>query len=359
MAFAAHLAASEATPTYPLWDGVESVAVYANRLKLPQTKTLELGDNVKMELVLIPAGKFIMGTPPLIPVDEAGFSAKIARGQFGLAASGGALLTLSGFVLLQALRKRRRPQLSLGLLLLVTVASGGCVLSGLHWRQSVNRLQAARLEYNAAEARFKSADESEKPAHTVMLTQPFYMGKFDVTQKQYQAVIDSNPSNFKGKDNPVEQVSWNEAQTFCEKLTKQTNQTVRLPTEAEWEYCCRGGTFTEYSSGDCESDLGRVAWYYGNGNNTTHAVGQKEPNAFGLYDMHGNVWQWCQDWYDENYYSKSIVENPSGPTQGTFRLLRGGSWYLGPVRCSSAHRGMDDPVNHIYYVGFRIVLSPE
>ncbi len=345
-----------AEPQYPLWDGHESVADYAKRVNLPPTKTLDLGNGVKLELVLIPAGKFMMGTPPPTPVDETGFSKKIARGQFGLAVSGGALLVLLGFVLVQAIRKRRRPQVSLGLLLLVTVATGGCVLSGLHWRQSANGLQAARLEYTAAEARFKSADEREKPAHTVTLTQPVYIGKYDVTQEHYQAVIGTNPSQFKGKDNPVEMVSWDDTQVFCKKLTEQTKQTVRLPTEAEWEYSCRAGTTTAYHSGDAEADLGRVAWYDGNSKNTTHPVGQKEPNKFGLYDMHGNVWQWCQDLWDENYYAKSSTENPQGPDHGAARLLRGGSWGYSPLYCRSASRFGNGPDYRSYNFGFRVVV---
>ena len=347
--------AHAAEPQYPLWNNHETVADYAKKVNLLPMKTLELGDNVKMELVLIPAGKFMMGTPPPTPVDEAGFSSKIARGQLGLAASGSALLIVLGFVLAQAIRKRLRPQVSLGLLLLVTVATGGCVLSGLHWRQSANGLQVARLEFTLAELRFSNANDYEKPAHMVTLTQPFYLGKYDVTQEQYQAVIGTNPSRFKGKDNPVEMVSWDEAQVFCKKLTERTTQTLRLPTEAEWEYGCRAGTTSTYHSGDADADLGRVAWYDGN-SNTTQPVGQKEPNTFGLYDMHGNVWQWCQDLRDENYYSKSPTENPQGPDHGVARLLRGGSWYDFPMYCRSAIRYRLDPDDRGNTIGFRVVV---
>ena len=143
---------------------------------------------------------------------------------------------------------------------------------------------------------------------------PFYMGKFAVTQGHYQAVTGQNPSQFKGRDNPVETVSWNDAQAFCKKLTSKQIQAVRLPTEAEWEFACRAGTRTRYYSGDTEADLALVAWYSAkNSKGTTHPVGQKEANTFGLYDMHGNVWQWCQDWYGEDYYGKSEAENPKGP----------------------------------------------
>ena len=349
------LAASEPATAYPLWDNHESVADYAKKVNLPPTKTLDLGNGVKLELVLIPAGKFMMGTPPPTPVDEVGFNQKIVTAQACLAASGGALLILLGFVLVQAIR-RRRPQLSLSLLLLVTIATGGCVLSALHWQHTVNGLRAAQQNNAVATVQFLIANDDEKPAHAVTLKQPFYMGMYDVTQEQYQSVIGTNRSQYKGKDNPVEMVSWYEAQVFCKKLTEKTKQAIRLPTEAEWEYSCRAGTTTTYNSGDTEADLSRVAWYAGNSNNTTRPVGLKEANAFGLYDMHGNVWQWCQDWYGDRYYSKSPAENPKGPDQGDSRLLRGGSWLDVPMRCRSAIR-FDVLDDNGSFIGFRVVIT--
>ena len=362
LALAGSLPASELAPApaYPLWDGSESVADYAQRINLPPTKTLDLGGGVKMELVLIPAGKFIMGTPEPAPVDEEGFHKKIVTGQALLAASAAALLVMLTVVVVRAVRNKRRPQLSLGRLLLVTVAAGGCVLSGLHWWHSVQILEKANAEYAGAKARYNAANSYEKPAHPVTLTQSFYMGKFDVTQEQYQQVMGTNPSYFKGKDNPVEQVSWDGAQAFCKKLSEQTKLSVRLPTEAEWEYSCRAGTKTTYFSGDTDKDLDRVAWYSANSKNTTHPVGQKEANTFGLYDMHGNVWNWCQDWYGEDYYGKSTTENPQGRTHGAWRLLRGGSWGNGPMMdcCRSANRSADNPDARDINVGFRVVSVP-
>jgi formylglycine-generating enzyme required for sulfatase activity len=348
---------SDKQPAYPLWDGSESVADYAKKVNLSPTKTLDLGNGVNMELVLIPAGKFIMGTPEPIPVDEDGFHKRILTGQALFAVSGGLLLVLLGVVVIRAIRRKRRPQLSLGLLLLVTVAAGGAVLSGVHWRQSAWGLGQAKVEYQAAQARCQAAAKSEKPAHPVTLTKPFYMGKYAVTQEQYQAVVGTNPSNFKGKDNLVEQVSWDDAQAFCKKLTEQSKQAMRLPTEAEWEFACRAGTMTDYYSGDTEADLAREAWYEANSKKTTHPVGQKEPNVFGLFDMHGNIWQWCQDWYAEDYYGKSPATDPEGPAQGAFRLLRGGSWGLNPVICLAALRYWGNPGNRGSGVGFR-VASP-
>ena len=352
------LSASEPPSAYPLWDNHESVADYANRVNLPPTKTLDLGNGVKLELVLIPAGKFIMGTPEPTPVDEVEFQNKINTGQALLAVFADALLVMLAFVVIRAVRKKRRPQLSLGRLVLVTVAAGGCVLSGLHWRYSGQMLEKTNGEYLEAKARYNAANSNEKPAHPVMLTQPFYMEKFDVTQQQYQQVMGTNPSHFIGRDNPVEQVSWDDAQTFCKKLTEQTTQSVRLTTEAEWEYSCRAGTRTTYHSGDADKDLDRVAWYDANSKGTTHPVGQKEANIFGLYDMHGNVGQWCQDWYGEDYYGKFEAENPQGPAQGAWRLLRGGSWNYFSMYCRSADRNRYYPFNHNEDIGFRVVVVP-
>ena len=276
LVLAGSLSASELgpVPANLLWDGHESIADYAQRVNLPPTKTLDLGGGVKMELVLIPAGKFIMGTPEPAPVDEEGFHKKIVTGQALLAASAAALLVMLTVVIIRAVRNKRRPQLSLGLLLLVTVAAGGCVLSGLHWWHSVQTLEKANAEYAVAQARYNAASPDEKPAHPVTLTQPFYMGKFAVTQVHYQAVTGQNPSLFKDRDNPVEMVSWDDAQAFCKKLTEQTKQAVRLPTEAEWEFACRAGTRTTYHSGDTEADLAHVAWYSANSGGTMHPVGR-------------------------------------------------------------------------------------
>ena len=351
-------------PAHPLWDGSESVSDYAKRVNLPPTKTLDLGNGVKMELVLIPAGKFMMGKPVLMPepalVDEDGFRKKIITGQVLLVASAVVLLVMFMVVVIRAVRQRRRPQLSLALLLAVTVAAGGCVLSGLHWRQSVQQLEKAEVESVAATFRFASAfDKLEMPAHAVTLTKPFYMGKFAVTQEQYQQVIGKNPSKFIGNGNPVDTVSWDDAQAYCKTLSGQANEVVRLPTEAEWEFACRAGTTTTYHSGDTEVDLAKAAWYSANSNHTTHAVGQKEPNGFGLYDMHGNVFQWCEDWYAENNYKESEVENPRGATQGIVRSMRGGSWSMPATNCRSVHRAADIPtgIDYSHFEGFRVVAT--
>lgn len=328
---------------WPLWDNQESVEQYAQRVGLPPTKTLDLGNGMKLELVLIPAGQFIMGTPEPVPVDEDGFRKQIVAGQALLALGGGVLLVLLGAIVFQTIRNRQRPKFSLSRLTAMTIAAGVSVLSGMHWQHSAQSLEREQTEYQAAKARFAIADSREKPAHVVRLTKPFYMSKFTVTQEQYQQVTGTNPSRIGGKNHPVEHVSWYEALEFCKRLTEKNGQEVRLPTEAEYEFSCRAGTITAYYTGDSEQDLARAGWYDANSNFNLHPVGQKEANAFGLFDMHGNVEQWCQDWYDEDYYQKSPLEDPVGPTQGTHRVFRSGPWLSYAELCRSAYRNKSNP----------------
>jgi formylglycine-generating enzyme required for sulfatase activity len=191
--------------------------------------------------------------------------------------------------------------------------------------------------------------------HRVTLSKHFYMGVTEVTQAQYQAIMGTNPSNFKGETNPVEMVSWNDATEFCKKLSEKTRQAVRLPTEAEWEYACRAGTATAFSFGDSESVLGDYAWCKSNSGGKTKPVGQKKPNAWGLYDMHGNVWEWCADVYGD--YPKGAVTDPQGAVSGSQRALRSGSWYRNSDFCRAASRGYDTPVSRFNCSGFRVVVS--
>jgi formylglycine-generating enzyme required for sulfatase activity len=199
--------------------------------------------------------------------------------------------------------------------------------------------------------------DHEGPQHRVRITKAFYMGATQVTQEQYQAVMGKNPSWFKGAKNPVEQVSWNDAQEFCRRLSAKTGKTVRLPTEAEWEYACRAGTTTKWSCGDQEGALGEYAWHGANAGERTHDVGGKKPNAFGLYDMHGNVFEWCQDWCDASYYANSPLDDPSGAARGYARALRGGSWNVTPEICRSAYRFGYGPGLRFAHLGFRAVVS--
>ena len=190
--------------------------------------------------------------------------------------------------------------------------------------------------------------------HEVTISKPFYMGVTEVTQAQYEAVMGTNPSNFKGAANPVDGISWNDATDFCKKISEKTRQAVCLPTEAEWEYACRAGTESAFSFGDDPSALGDYAWWGGNSDGTTHPVGQKKPNAWGLYDMHGNVWEWCADWYGE--YPAGPATDPFGPATGSgLRVLRGGAYGCGgdtyPFRC--ACRYYLDPAFRHGLSGFR------
>ena len=206
---------------------------------------------------------------------------------------------------------------------------------------------------------FEDCSSNETPRHKVSISRPFYIGKYEVTQEQWVAVMGSNPSKFKGRSRPVEQVSWEGIQSFIRKLNrKEGRNKYRLPTEAEWEYAARAGTTTAYSFGDDKGGLGQHAWYDGNSGNETHPVGQLRPNAWGLHDVHGNVWEWCQDWYGKKYYANSPSKNPRGPSSGSDRVGRGGCWYDSAEGCRSADRINCSPGYRGDYDGFRLVLSP-
>jgi formylglycine-generating enzyme required for sulfatase activity len=178
-----------------------------------------------------------------------------------------------------------------------------------------------------------------------------------VTQGQYQAVTGENPSGFKGSDDlPVEQVSWDDAVAFCKALSTKEGRTYRLPSEAEWEYACRAGSDSRYCFGYDTTQLGLYAWYDSNSDSKTHPVGQKRPNAFGLFDMHGNVWEWCADWYSAYYYEASPAVDPVGPSGAWARVRRGGCWGSDPRFCRSANRYRAAPEDRLGVLGFRQAL---
>ena len=221
----------------------------------------------------------------------------------------------------------------------------------------------------------------EKPPVTIIISKPFYISKYEITQQQYKAVMGNNPSEFKGDNLPVEQVSWYDALNFCNALSQSEGLTpcytingtkvtsdfeangYRLPTEAEWEYAAKAGTKTDFYSGKLtysgnspiDPNLDKIAWYSANSSNTTHPVGQKTPNAFGLYDMSGNVWEWCWDRYAE--YPSKETKDYQGPEIGTYRVYRGGGWRNLAWYCRSTNRDrnyLDDKNNSL---GFRVVLA--
>jgi formylglycine-generating enzyme required for sulfatase activity len=196
-----------------------------------------------------------------------------------------------------------------------------------------------------------SGEDDEKPVHTVCITKPFYLGKYQVTQEQWESVRGNNPSDFKGKTMPVETVSWDEVQEFIRHLNNQTGRDIfRLPTEAEWEYACRAGT-----TDDDTDKMDDMAWYDENADKKPHRVGIKQSNVWGLYDMHGNVWEWCSDWYDD--YSNDTVNDPTGPDTGAYRVRRGGSWTSGKFFCRSANRFKALPSRRDGDIGFRLVRT--
>lgn len=216
----------------------------------------------------------------------------------------------------------------------------------------------------------RSDDEVQ---HEVILSKGFYMGQTEVTQGQWKAVMGGeNPSSFKGDDLPVEQVSWNDAVAFCQKLSQKTGRKYRLPTEAAWEYACRAGTTTRFSFGDRYADLHKHGNYCDrsntsdipvqdktndDGSDKTSAVSKYTANTWGLQDMHGNVWEWCNDWFGD--YPRGAVTDPKGPANGESRVARGGSWFDYPQSCRAAFRLDYSPVLRLNNVGFRVVLDFE
>jgi formylglycine-generating enzyme required for sulfatase activity len=225
----------------------------------------------------------------------------------------------------------------------------------------------------------RDAFPDEKPPHPVRIERPFLLGVYPVTQGEFRAVTGRNPSKFQtsGRDTsrrPVESVSWQEAIEFCNALSEAEGLApfylssegepidpdadgYRLPTEAEWEYACRAGSKTRYYFGDDPARLRDHAWYRDNGESRTHTVGQKRPNAWGLYELHGNVWEWCWDGYDADYYAASPESDPWGPGQAETRVLRGGSWLYNALLARSANRYRLAPSKTLNDLGFRIARA--
>lgn len=204
---------------------------------------------------------------------------------------------------------------------------------------------------------FGDGDGDEKPVHEVCVSD-FYIGKYEVTQGQWRQIMGSNPSQFSscGDKCPVESVSWNDAQDFISRLNSRSGKRYRMPTEAEWEYAARsGGKREKYAGGN---DVDAVAWYDSNSGSRTHPVGQKQPNGLGLYDMSGNVWEWCQDWYGGSYYNQSSRDNPGGPSSGSGRVGRGGSWSDTARVLRAASRVRRNPGSRSLRLGFRLALPP-
>ncbi len=200
----------------------------------------------------------------------------------------------------------------------------------------------------------------EKPQHRVRISKPFYLGKYEVTQEQWQSLVERNPSELKSPQNPVEHVSWEDCQVYLARLNEKLGGKYGkfgLPTEAQWEYACRAGSTTRWSFGPSDLVLDEHAWYSSNSDDTTHPVGQKKPNAWGLYDMEGNVWEWCADWYGEDYYGRSPRKDPTGPSSGRGRVVRGGSINNIASNVRSARRLLSRPTNRFNNDGFRVMMT--
>ena len=204
----------------------------------------------------------------------------------------------------------------------------------------------------------------EDPQHQVTISKPFYLGVTEVTQAQLKAVMATEPWKGRpfakeGGENAASYVSWDDAAAFCRKLSQKSGRALRLPTEAEWEYACRAGSKTKYCFGDDDSKLGGYAWYNKNawnvGEQYAHRVGQKKANTWGLYDMHGNVLEWCQDWYGA--YPSSATTDPVGPPSGSYRAVRGGSWFNDARYCRSAVRSYYSPELRNAATGFRLART--
>jgi formylglycine-generating enzyme required for sulfatase activity len=201
--------------------------------------------------------------------------------------------------------------------------------------------------------------DDEKPVRKVIITRGFWMGQTEVTQAQWKAVLDAEdtPSQWKEDARPVENVTWDEARQFCAKLSQVSGRQFRLPREAEWEYACRAKATTPYSHGDGEWALQRAGWYDANAEAQTHPVGKLAPNPWGLSDVHGNVWEWCEDWYSD--YPPGNATDPVGPATGTQRVIRGGSWFNSDAFCRTTARFRHDPAGRRPYIGFRVLWVPE
>ena len=214
-------------------------------------------------------------------------------------------------------------------------------------------VEGSTFAMGATQEQGSDVDRDEKPTHSVTLSD-YYIGKYEVTQELWEAVMGSNPSHFKGSNLPVEKVSWDDCQKFIRKLNGLTGENFRLPTEAEWEYAARGGSKSGKYKYSGSNIIGDVAWYTDNSGSKTHAVGTKSPNELGIYDMSGNVWEWCQDWYGK--YSSGSQTNPQGPSSASARVIRGGSWHYNARYCSVSFRNSYATVYKNYYLGLRLAL---
>jgi formylglycine-generating enzyme required for sulfatase activity len=317
----------------------------ARDLGAPIERKLDLGNGVAMELVLIPAGRFVMGTAEPVEPDWEKLDGAIQKGKAILGLGGILILVFLFPVLWDSLRKRIWPRASLGRFILLFLALSVTIIGVTTWWIEDQTRTLAKAEFEAVKARFAHAGNSETPTHPVIITRPFYIGKYEVTQEEWKQVMNNNPSFFIGLRRPVERVSWQDAQAFCGKVKENTKLDIRLPSEAEWEYACRAGMETIFHNGDEEKRIGMIAWYYENSGGQTHPVGEKEANSFGLFDMPGNVWEWLGEHGHESFPDVRSDGLPwTGQESAHWCVVRGGSWGYGSnvARCACRDNGSSD-----------------
>ena len=233
----------------------------------------------------------------------------------------------------------------------VEVNSGKFTVNGVSFEMVL--VEGGTFRMGATSEQGGDAERDEEPVHSVKLN-TFYIGKTEVTQALWQAVMGSNPSHFKGADLPVENVSWDDCQEFIQKLNSLTGRNFRLPTEAEWEFACRGGNNSRGYKYSGSNDIDNVVWYWDNTGQKTHPVGTKAPNELGIYDMSGSVWEWCSDWHAD--YTSYSQTNPTGPHSGSYRIYRGGSWIFNASACRSSNRDSSRPTFRNADLGLRLAL---
>ncbi len=348
---------------------------------ISRTQGETITNTLGMQLKLIPAGEFLMGSPDsedVIVMRDAvqAMAAELVnalkeRNQTNVEPTLEGFDTLPGHIGL-AFKEMTKEKLA---------SNGVRMQIGANFKyhvrlvksqnvqppQSMTQLTGELMDKHGQTVHQFTRQTIDSPQHRVRITKPFYLGVYEVTQGQYEEVMGKNPSSFKGPDLPVESVSWEEATEFCRRLSTKEGRFYRLPTEAEWEYACRAGTTTPFAFGETLSSE-QDANFNGNGTygggmkgryvKMTMPVGSYRANTWGLYDMHGNVREWCADWYGESYYATSPRDDPPGPPSGSYRVDRGGGWSRGPIYCRSAGRFRHAPDAKGDNLGYRVALVP-
>jgi len=323
-----------------LWNGEESVRDYAARLGIPAEFVLE-STGLRIEMVLIPAGRFHMGILKPVPLPI-----YMPTGLIVSAICLIIIIAVSGRVFWIAKIRNGKPQFSLRSYILIifalSVLMGGIIYDYL--------ARKANAQFYAAALRYDDSLEEERVAHEVTISAPFYLSRCEITEGDF--LLDKN--QYTGSRQPATNISWYDASAYCERLSGILKLDVRLPTEA-WEFACRAGTTTEYHCGDQFAALDLCGWYEKNSGYKVQLVGKKKMNQFGLYDMHGNVSEWCADWFQE--YSSDSVVDPKGPKSGSEKIIRGGSVASPSIGCKSYSRNMGAPFVFSEFFGFRIAVS--